>query len=66
MGEYSNAKAEAVINEWLHSEMDRQIMRLLLIDGTPYERIAEKLDISRITVQRHVDKCRPVIEKHLY
>lgn len=41
-----NSEIERRISEYIHSERDRKIMRLRLIDGLTYERIAEALEMS--------------------
>lgn len=47
-----NSKIEELINEYIHSERDRQILRRRFIDGITFERIAEEFDLSA----RHVKK----------
>jgi DNA-directed RNA polymerase specialized sigma24 family protein len=40
------SEIEYLINEWIYSERDRQILKRRLIDGITYERIAEEFDLS--------------------
>ena len=42
----TNSELSERINEQIHSERDRRIMRLKLIDGLTYERIAELVEMS--------------------
>ena len=42
----TNSELSERINEHIHSERDRKIMRLKLIDGLTYERIAELIEMS--------------------
>ena len=42
----TNSELSERINEHIHSERDRRIMRLKLIDGLTYERIAEMIEMS--------------------
>lgn len=41
-----NSEIENRISEHIHSERDRRIMRMKLIDGLTYERIAEIVEMS--------------------
>ena len=46
MKEYTNSEIGKLIDEYIHSERDRRILRLRLIDGFTYEQIAELVDMS--------------------
>jgi hypothetical protein len=39
--EYSNYQIEAVIDEWIHGKINREMMKMKLIDHKSNERIAE-------------------------
>ncbi len=54
-----------VIDEWIHSERDRAIMKRRLIDGICFEPLAEEFDLSVKNVQRIVYKCQNKLFKHL-
>ena len=41
-----NSEIENRISEHIHSERDRRIMRMKLIDGLTYEKIAEIVEMS--------------------
>lgn len=41
--EYSNSRMQKLIDEYIHSDRNREILRLRLIDGVTYERIAESI-----------------------
>lgn len=41
-----NSEIEKKISEYIHSERDRRIMRMKLIDGYTYEKIAEIVQMS--------------------
>lgn len=49
-----NSKIEELINEYIHSERDRQILRRRFIDGITFERIAEEFDLSARYVKKIV------------
>lgn len=44
--QYTNSQIASIINEQIHSERDRRIMRMKLIDGLTYEKIAETVEMS--------------------
>lgn len=46
MIDVSNSELEALINEWIHSERDRQLLKRRLIDGIIFEDLAYEFDLS--------------------
>lgn len=44
--DYKNSEIEKVIDEYIHSERDRQVLKYRYIDGYTYEKIAELMDLS--------------------
>lgn len=42
----SNDERNSLINNWIHSERDRNILRSRFIDGIKIETIAEDFDLS--------------------
>lgn len=56
MKDYSNSHIEMVIDECIHSERDRKLMKRRLIDGLTYEMLAEEFDLSSRQVSRIVYK----------
>ena len=58
----SNSEIAERIGEHIHSERNRQIMRMKLIDGYTYEKIAEIVDMSpryiRSLVKRLTDRLK--------
>lgn len=65
MDDYSNSKVIEVINEWIHSERDRAIMKDRLVNGYTYESLAERYDISVRQVKRIIYKQSDVIFRHM-
>ena len=51
MTEYTNSNIERLIDEYIHSERDRAIMKRRLIDGICFEPLAEEFDLSVSQVQ---------------
>lgn len=54
--ELTNSELAEIIGEHIHSERDRQIMRMKLIDGLTYEKIAEIFEMSPRYVRSLVRK----------
>ena len=52
----TNSELAELIGEHIHSERDRQIMRMKLIDGLTYEKIAEIMEMSPRYVRSLVRK----------
>ena len=59
----TNSEIAERISENIHSERDRTIMRLKLIDGLSAERTAEIVDMSVVQIYRIVKRCKKLIEK---
>ena len=51
---YSNSQISELIDEWIHSERDRNILKRRLIDGIAYEPLAEEFFMSTRQVKRLV------------
>lgn len=51
-----NSERVQLINEWIHSERDRQILKMSLIDKISYEKIAEHFEMSDKQIGRIVRK----------
>lgn len=63
--EYTNSDMELLINEHIHSERDRQILKRRLIDGICYEPLAEEFDLSVSQVKRIVHRCENIVFKYI-
>lgn len=44
--EYTNSQIRNIIEEKIHSERDREIMKRRLIDGITYEKLSEEFSLS--------------------
>ena len=53
----SNSELSELIDEWIHSERDRNIMKSRLIDGKTFEFIAEEQDMSVRQIKNIVYRC---------
>ena len=65
MIEYSNSQISGVIDDYIHNERDRKILKRRLIDGVLYEHLAEEFDLSVQRVKAIVYKGQDKIFRHL-
>ena len=56
---------ERLIDEWIFSERDREILKRRLLDGITHEKIAEEFDMSVLQIKRIVYKGTDTLRKHL-
>ena len=63
--EYTNSEVQNIIDEWVHSERDRKILRRRLIDGLTIEELAEEFDRSPRQMQRIINKLQTIVFLHL-
>lgn len=61
----SNSGMRVLIDEWIHSERDRAILKRRLIDGICYEPLAEEFHLSVRQVKTIVYKSEIQLYKHL-
>jgi hypothetical protein len=61
----SNTEIINLINEYIHSERDRQIMKRRLVDGICYEPLAEEFDLSTVQTKRIVFKQTSHLTSHI-
>lgn len=65
MREYTNSEISAAIDEIIHNERDRAILKRRLIDGVCFEPLAEEFDLSVRHVQNIVYRGSDKIFRHL-
>ena len=61
----SRSELQYLIDQWIFNEQHRLILADRLFNGTTYERLAEKYDISTQQVKNIVYKAMDMLEKHL-
>ena len=61
----SRAELQYYIDQWIFNERNRLILADRLFNGTTYERLAEKYDLSTQQVKTIVYKAMDRLEKHL-
>lgn len=65
MKEYTNTEISILIDEYIHSERDRKILKRRLIDGICYEPLAEEFDLSPKQIKNIISKAEPKLFKYL-
>ena len=61
----SRSDLQHLIDQWIFNERNRLILADRLFNGTTYERLAEKYDISTQQVKNIVYNAMDRLEKHL-
>jgi DNA-directed RNA polymerase specialized sigma24 family protein len=61
----SRSDISALIDEWIFSARDRNIMRMRWLDGLRYDDISEETDLSVRQVKTIVYKCEERLFKHI-
>lgn len=65
MNEYTNTQIARLIDDYIHSERDRRILKRRLIDGICYEPLAEEFDMSVRQMKSIVYKAQDRLFKHI-
>lgn len=65
MIEYTNSQIRALIDEHIHSERDRKILKRRLCDGIRFEALAEEFDISTQRVKTIVYRAQDRLFRHV-
>jgi len=59
--EYTNSQAIRAIEDFIHSERDRAILKRRLIDGVTFERLAEEFSMSPRQVRTIVHRNEEIL-----
>ena len=65
MVEYTNSQIITVIDEYVHKEKYRAILKDRFVNGLTFEQIAEKHDLSVRQAQNIVYKTQETLFRHL-
>lgn len=57
---------EALIDEWIFSERDRDLLKRRLLDGITFERLAEEFDLSTRHVKTIIYKQGQKLFAHIH
>jgi DNA-binding Lrp family transcriptional regulator len=63
--DYANPHLAAIIDEYIHSETDRFILKRRFIDGWSYSDISDVVGLDRTTCYRRVEKLQAKLFKRL-
>lgn len=58
MRDYTNSEIRSRVDERIHNERDRAILKRRLCDGTKYEALAEEFDLSTQRVKTIVARAK--------
>ena len=56
---------EKLIEEWIFSEREREMLKRNLLDGRTYEQIAEQFDMSTRQIARIIPRLQNQLFKHV-
>ena len=65
LDDISNTQLANAIDEWIHSERDRKILKRRLIDGICYEPLADEFGISVRQMKNIVSKAEAKLFRHI-
>ncbi len=65
MKEYTNSRVGALIDEHIHNERNRLILKRRLIDGVCYEPLAEEFGMSVRQIKTIVYRAEEEIFRHI-
>lgn len=65
MKEYTNSDIAKLIDEHIHSERDRKILKRRLIDGITYDDLAEEFDYSVRHMKRIVYRLQNTLCRYM-
>ena len=63
--DYSNSEIIKAIDEYIHSERDRAILKRRLVDGICYEPLSEEFDLSVRQVKNIVRRSELKLFSHI-
>ena len=61
----SNTMIETLIDEFVHVQLHREVLKARLIDGLKYDELAEKFNYSTRQMKRIVYKAEESLFKHI-
>lgn len=65
MKDYTNSQITALIDEHIHSERDREMLKRRLVDGITYERLAAEFELSVQRVKAIIYKAQDTLFRYL-
>ena len=65
MRDYTNSQMRSLIDEHIHNERDRAILKRRLCDVLTYERLAEEFDLSTQRIKAIIYKAQQKLIRYL-
>ena len=62
--DYSNARVREVVEDYIHSTRDRALILDNLVDGVPYDELADRYCLSYEGVKDVMRKGRTALDRH--
>ena len=62
---YTNSHITAIIDEYVHNERDRALLKRRLVDGVCFEPLAEEFDLSVRQVKNIIYKYEQILLHYL-
>lgn len=63
--EYTNSQISGIIDEYIHSERDRKLLKRRLIDGITYDKLAEEFELSVRQLKNIIYKAEDRLFSHI-
>lgn len=63
--ELSRSEIHHLIDEYIHNERNRNVLKRRVTDGITYERLAEEFDMSVAQIKNIVYKSQDILNKHI-
>ena len=61
----SREEWEKLIDNWIHNEVDRMMLKRRLLDGIFFEPLAEEFNLSTVQCQARVNKAKKQLFKNI-
>ena len=65
INEKSRTEWEYLIKEWVHNEVDREMLKRRMLDGITYEHLSEEFFLSVQQAYARVQKAKKQLFKHI-
>lgn len=65
MKDYTNSQIRTLIDEHIHNERDREILKRRLCDGLTYERLGEEFGLSTQRIKAIIYKAQQKLIRYL-
>ena len=63
--DYTNSRVREIIDDYIHDQLHRDILKSRLIDGETFEQLAEHYDMSDRQMRRIIAKLQDEVFRHI-